>query len=181
MNLNTLYKKCRCMRNTYIHKIVSILVIAWLTFFSFTNAYEYSNAITFQGAYNIWTEALWFKVIEWNWNISVNGLGAGSCSQRITNITNWDEYFFEEIGCGVNWTFWSNNTITIKFIYPDPPMVQWGTDAFSGAINKLWTYAGEIMPYMLYIGLWALGVSILFVALKRILNRIKRKTFKSIR
>lgn len=156
-------------------KLFSILAILWLTLFGFSNAYEYSNAITFQWSYNIWTEALGFQVVDWSWNIMVNWRGSWSCWKNLTNISNWDEYFFEEIGCGVNWTFWSNNTITIKLIYPDPPLIQWGTEAFSGVLTSVSSSVSEFIPYIVYIWIWLLTASIWFVAIKRLINRLKSK------
>lgn len=51
-----------------------------------------------------------------------------------------------------------------------------GVNNFTQIIDKLWTIAGEIMPYMLYIALTCLWITLAYNAVKYIIWYTENKT-----
>ena len=49
------------------------------------------------------------------------------------------------------------------------------TTVFSWIISSLWSVMSEFIPYVAFVGLWLLGAIIGFVAIKRLVNRIRAK------
>lgn len=59
-------------------------------------------------------------------------------------------------------------------------IVSWWTEAFSGIITKLWSIFSEFWPYIIYIAIACLWISLLFKALKSLLWFTNNKAKKSI-
>lgn len=84
------------------------------------------------------------------------------------------------------WTYdvykqeWTNYFNSISFVVPSSDSWNWGlvenwTWTFSWIITSLWTTVSEFIPYVVYLWVWILGALIWFVAVKRLMNRIRRK------
>lgn len=56
-----------------------------------------------------------------------------------------------------------------------------GTATFTPVINRLLEIAGEFVPYLIYIAIWALWVSLLWKAVKYILGYLKGKSTRAVR
>ena len=57
------------------------------------------------------------------------------------------------------------------------PLLSGWTTVFSGIISSLGSAVSEFIPYVVYIWIWLLGAIIWFVAIKRLINRIRAKIF----
>lgn len=57
------------------------------------------------------------------------------------------------------------------------PLLSGWTTVFSGIISSLGSAVSEFIPYVAYIWIWLLGAIIWFVAIKRLINRIRAKIF----
>lgn len=55
------------------------------------------------------------------------------------------------------------------------PLLSGWTTVFSWIISSLWSVMSEFIPYVAFVGLWLLGAIIGFVAIKRLVNRIRAK------
>lgn len=56
-----------------------------------------------------------------------------------------------------------------------------GTATFTPVIDRLLEIAQEFVPYLIYIAIWALGVSLLWKAVKFILWYLKGKSTRAVR
>lgn len=90
----------------------------------------------------------------------------------------WVEYF-------LIWSDWDNfSSITISDWQnssggsdssSNTPLLSGWTTVFSWIISSLWSVMSEFIPYVAFVGLWLLGAIIGFVAIKRLVNRIRAK------
>lgn len=107
---------------------------------------------------NLWINEEWFycdsrdNKIEWSltlldaetlyfWHYQCNGPNTLTISYSSANNSWWD---------------WWN-------------IIEWWVSAFSGIIDRLWWIFWEFWPYIIYIAIACLGISLLFKALKYIL------------
>lgn len=99
---------------------------------------------------------------------------SNSCSDKF--FSAWTYYITQAWGSPFT-------TITFNFSSSDSwDSWNWGlienwTWTFSWIITSLWTTVSEFIPYVVYLWVWILGALIWFVAVKRLMNRIRRKVF----
>ena len=56
-----------------------------------------------------------------------------------------------------------------------------GTETFAPVFTRLWEIAQEFVPYFIYIALWALGISLLWRAVKYIMWYLAGKSKGAVR
>lgn len=56
-----------------------------------------------------------------------------------------------------------------------------GTATFAPVFTRLWEIAQEFVPYFIYIALWALGISLLWKAVKYIMGYLAGRSKRAVR
>lgn len=177
-------------------KLFSVLAVLWLTLFGFTNA----DSVSFSSIN--WDYSPKTLVLTKDYSFNSDTVINNSCSLSRCELaiiwggkrcyitsSNWNLYFdwcsnlparsYTLSNCAWNGFDWCYNSITLKL--PNPPIVQWGTDAFSGVLTSVSSSISEFIPYIVYIWIGLLGACIWFVAIKRLLNRLKSKVLNPFR
>lgn len=197
MNWTTLFKKF-----TNWKYIVWLLTIAFLSIGSFTSATEITfnwngseydpdsftavnefnleNSVT---SYQCNSTICSFKIINWNWDDAVitfrdntfycvdYALNCNSIPADNYTITDYWDWTFEYIT--INIPDWNENSLW--------NIIEWWTSNFTPIITKLSNIAGEFIPYMIYIAISCLGVTIVFKALRYILWYLQSKSKWAVR
>lgn len=119
-----------------------------------------------------------FIPLQWfysNWTAWV----IDSSNYCFSSSLEWgDKSFTFDSDSEVSWTIYiSSSPITYN---SSSDSWNWGlvenwTWTFSWIITSLWTTISEFIPYVVYLWVWILGALIWFVAVKRLMNRIRRK------
>ena len=124
--------------------------------------------------------------IKFNFNCSGNWSLALYYSDwtEIWHVHNWDIVslqswkwikIFAEYDC-VN-----SLPLAISYKQVNIPVLESWTSAFSGVLTSVSSSVSEFIPYIVYIWIWLLTASIWFVAIKRLLNRLKSKVLNPFR
>ena len=95
----------------------------------------------------------WYEISAWTYSVSSTDEVFDTVSFTISSTPPsswWDNSW--------NWGLIENWTWT-----------------FSWIITSLWTTVSEFIPYVVYLWVWILGALVWFVAIKRLMNRIRRK------
>ena len=97
-----------------------------------------------------------------NWSIVKGNSCSSSCSAGVYSV-------YEAQG----WDCWS-----LDFSLKGVNQIV-SVDNFTPVITGLTSSINEFVPYVVYIWIWVLGALIWFVAIKRLINRVRRKIFSS--
>lgn len=73
--------------------------------------------------------------------------------------------------CGLNW----NGFVNFVLVSPDPPLVPWTFSNFTPVIDWISDVTIEFIPYVVYIWIWTLLVTLWFIAVKWLVNWLVRK------
>ena len=108
------------------------------------------------------------------------------CSSDSFSVWDYEFYFTSDLeytSKNLNWTFYfSSSPITYSsssdWDSSDSSwLLPWWTWTFWWIISSLGSAVSEFIPYVAYIWLWLLGAIIWFVAIKRLINRVRAKIF----
>ena len=125
------------------------------------------------------------------WTINGSNWSTDSCFIEFSywwqncEIQNWWQYGFTKV---YNYCVWKD------FVWDVSVLRQWNSTPFSSITFEDWQFdimqnwltpvitwltnsINEFIPYMVYIGLWVLGVIVWFFAIKRLLRYVNRSTF----
>lgn len=174
-------------------KLFSVLAVLWLTFFGFTNA-DYQLIESVSCTYNR---------CEWQQRIDININWYDKIKIDTNNCTDWQywtlkvKYDWKQqfLTCWnlpkileniKTFSIWSDSnsrdiTNTYQIYWYVPPIVEWGTEVFSGVLTSVSSSVSEFIPYIVYIWIWILTASIWFVSIKWLLNRLKSKVLNPFR
>lgn len=169
--------------------IISTLIIAW-SIISFTNAssmectsvcnidtenkqgcfLQINSCQGSEGTFAITpSRYIWWWDSEW-----ITDFEYESCQQTLEIQEGYD---FLSIYNYNNKNFTLDYSLTCN---TNEKIIEWWTEAFSWIIDRLWSIFWEFWPYIIYIAIACLGISLLFRVLKYILWYLKSKSKNAI-
>lgn len=161
--------------------IVPLLLIGSYSFAYVVNdnvnvsSYPYRYSLTDNWFNNTITVKNWNNCAIWNWHYSY-AIDNWTC----TNSCTFNSSTFSSNNNNLQLRCDSPFDIVISYDNWEPaPLVPWWTANFTPVITGLTGSINEFIPYVVYIGLWVLGVLIWFVAIKRLINWVRAKIFSS--
>lgn len=178
--------------------------ISLLSFFWFTNAWYVTSNLTCWSTYNnVWqgficTPSYSFSSSQDYFNsvITCNSV----TKVRVVYYKNWTKvywpwtYFCNSVWDVINtniyidWgfdkvSFFSNDSNVTFWLKIDDPnynennVIPYWVSVFTWILTSIVSVVSEIIPYIIYIWLWVLVAVLWFIAIKRLLNWIRRKVF----
>ena len=156
-----------------------------------------SNSSYTIGLYDYLTSDYWYFCIsssdfpyyigiDWVISTPIYVNSSSYCSSSLV-YADTDLFFYSDSSLqdskNIDWTVYiSSSEITYSsssggWDSGDSPLLSGWTTAFSGIISSLGSAVSEFIPYVAYIWIWLLGAIIWFVAIKRLINRIRAKIF----
>ena len=146
--------------------------------------YYTPNTITFSDDFSITSDNIQYSCSD-SCAISF------SDNNNICTIWYWNnELDLSDCRFSLNWTYqvlpssstrpFDSFTVNIPSSWWDSdssPLLSGWTTVFSGIISSLGSAVSEFIPYVVYIWIWLLGAIIWFVAIKRLINRVRAKIF----